>query len=359
MGKKNTVGGFDIAAAFIGTVIGAGFVSGQELMQFFVRNGYKGIWGCAFVGFLFAYLSVLVMLRAKQLNTPSFDAVVIPPVKALRLIANILVCFFAFGTFVVMLAGMGALINEVWGLPATLGNFMMAAAVIAVALSGRGGMLGSLNLLVPMMIVVSLFTGVEGILSGTPIDPPAMEQLNASITGNWAVSALLFVSYNMSTALAVLAPLGQQSRSKKSIWGGGIVGGLVLGGLATLLCTAMLWHYPVVFSSDMPMLHIARLQGKEISVLYILVLLAGIFTTAVGILFALAERFAQYKIKLLQNERTVYLLITAVGLICSKAGFRMLVTTVYPLCGYFGLFIIFFVVYSSILSDTKTKQQAP
>lgn len=347
MENKDRVSGFDIAAAFIGTVIGAGFVSGQELMQFFVRNGYKGLWGCVLVGFLFAFLSVIVMMRAKQLDTPSFDEVIIPSGIYLRLIANLLVCFFAFGTFVVMLAGMGALLGELWGLPASLGNFIMAATVVAVALCGRKGMLGSLNLLVPLMIVVAVITGVEGVISGTPVDH-TLDQIKGSITSNWAVSALLFVSYNLSTALAVLAPLGQQARSVKSILIGAITGSVVLGGLATLLCTAMLWHYDHVNDSSMPMLKIALLHGKEISMLYILVIFSGIFTTAIGILFALSERFAQYPISLLQNKRFVYLMITVAGLIFSKAGFRSLVSTVYPLCGYLGFFIMFFVIYSSM-----------
>jgi uncharacterized membrane protein YkvI len=34
-----------VAAAYVGTAIGAGFASGQEIMQFFVRFGHKGIWG--------------------------------------------------------------------------------------------------------------------------------------------------------------------------------------------------------------------------------------------------------------------------------------------------------------------------
>lgn len=44
---------WQVAAAYVGTMIGAGFASGQELMQFFVRFGIKGIWGALVTGFFF------------------------------------------------------------------------------------------------------------------------------------------------------------------------------------------------------------------------------------------------------------------------------------------------------------------
>ena len=37
--------GFSIAAVYIGAVMGAGFATGQELMQYFVRFGWAGLLG--------------------------------------------------------------------------------------------------------------------------------------------------------------------------------------------------------------------------------------------------------------------------------------------------------------------------
>jgi hypothetical protein len=36
---------FQIASAYIGTVVGAGFASGQEVLLFFATCGYEGLWG--------------------------------------------------------------------------------------------------------------------------------------------------------------------------------------------------------------------------------------------------------------------------------------------------------------------------
>ena len=45
MVKGNRVTTFKVAATYIGTVIGAGFASGQEILQFFSVFGNMGILG--------------------------------------------------------------------------------------------------------------------------------------------------------------------------------------------------------------------------------------------------------------------------------------------------------------------------
>jgi len=43
MMKKNTMSTFKIAATYIGTIVGAGFATGQETLQFFAPFGITGI----------------------------------------------------------------------------------------------------------------------------------------------------------------------------------------------------------------------------------------------------------------------------------------------------------------------------
>ena len=44
-----------VAFAFVGVVVGAGFATGQEIMQYFVAFGINGVWG--------AVLSAVIMSR--------------------------------------------------------------------------------------------------------------------------------------------------------------------------------------------------------------------------------------------------------------------------------------------------------
>lgn len=44
---------FQVAATYVGAVMGAGFASGQEIQQFFARFGYWGLVGVVLSSFLF------------------------------------------------------------------------------------------------------------------------------------------------------------------------------------------------------------------------------------------------------------------------------------------------------------------
>lgn len=59
MTRKQSI--FTLASIYIGTVIGAGFASGQEVLQFFGKYGYKGILGVMVITVLFSLLGASVL----------------------------------------------------------------------------------------------------------------------------------------------------------------------------------------------------------------------------------------------------------------------------------------------------------
>ena len=54
MGQKK-FSAFTIAGAYVGTVVGAGFASGQEVLQFFTYFGLKSILAIALATLLFIF----------------------------------------------------------------------------------------------------------------------------------------------------------------------------------------------------------------------------------------------------------------------------------------------------------------
>ena len=62
---------FKVAATYIGTVVGAGFASGQEVLQFFSAYGMKGLFGIAvatLLFFIFGY-TILIIGRAQKVTS--------------------------------------------------------------------------------------------------------------------------------------------------------------------------------------------------------------------------------------------------------------------------------------------------
>ena len=55
-----------IASIYVGTVIGAGFASGREIIEFFGVYGLKGIVGIIISGFLFSVLGSLLLIKINE-----------------------------------------------------------------------------------------------------------------------------------------------------------------------------------------------------------------------------------------------------------------------------------------------------
>ena len=47
-----------IAAVYVGTIVGAGFATGQEIVEFFSRFGFIGLIGILMSGYLFIFLVI-------------------------------------------------------------------------------------------------------------------------------------------------------------------------------------------------------------------------------------------------------------------------------------------------------------
>jgi len=74
-----------IAAMYMGAVIGAGFASGQEIMQFIIVHGRDGIKEVLLVTFLFCYLGAIILYLSKKLKTDNYLILINQPHQKLTL----------------------------------------------------------------------------------------------------------------------------------------------------------------------------------------------------------------------------------------------------------------------------------
>ena len=101
---------------FAGCYLGAGYVSGQELWQFFGCFGWQGIAGLLLAVALSFFFGVLLLRLVQRTGCDQTDALVIRrPIPLLRDAVGLLQLFFLFGILVIMAAGVGALFAQILG----------------------------------------------------------------------------------------------------------------------------------------------------------------------------------------------------------------------------------------------------
>ena len=246
--------------AFAGCFLGAGYVSGQELWQFFGSFGIKGTAGLLLaVGLLFL-TGVVMILLGRITGLKEIDKLVVSrDVPILRYAVTILELLFLFGVGTIMSAGIGALLNQLLGLAPFVGSAVFIALVALVSLAGFSGMVSAFSATVPILSVVTLVFGIMSVCENGVVLPETAGGSNP-LMSSWVIAAVSFACYNVFGSIAMIAPLGPYIKSRKAAVGGIAVGACVLLLIAGSVLVSVS-AAPETASAELPMLALAQGRG--------------------------------------------------------------------------------------------------
>lgn len=337
--KKKGISSSKIAAAYIGIVVGAGFASGQEVLQFFGYFSYWGIVALIISGFLFYYFGTIILKLGQELDADSHLPIIeYAGGKFIGKFIDYVIIFFLFGALTAMAAGAGAIFLEQFQLSNIVGSSLLIVITLVTVLAGISGVISAISIVVPLLLIsvigISLYTlSAQGISSSSFI---AMQGRPAVPV--WPLSSVVYVSYNLVMAVAILGPLGKEVKNKHRLRLGALWGGLGLGISALAILVAVLATSPESARFEIPMIYVAGLISPLVQKIYSIVLIAEIYTTAVGSLYGFVVRLISPEKKRL--IRYVAIGTSAVALLASQLGFSNLVRILYPLVGYAGLLMM-------------------
>lgn len=345
--KKEGISTLKVAATYIGTIVGAGFATGQEVLQFFARFGINGIYGLILTTLLFIFFGYIIMILGRELNASShLEIIRYSGGKVIGTLIDIIILFFLFGALTAMIAGSGALLHQQFGISGLVGNILMSVITALTVLTGINGIINSISIIVPFLLISVTGISVYSIINSPPLIEvtTAIVHENGLIT-NWALAAILYISYNTVLSVAILGPLGAKARSKKAILYGSILGGLGLGLGSIMIYLALFGDITKVATLEVPMIYIAGNISPVIQIIYAIVLIAEVYTTAVGSLYGFGARIVNMKDHP-KNGRVTVLIVTVVAFFASQFGFTNLVKYLYPLVGYAGIVLLICLIYS-------------
>ena len=298
--------------ALLGCLMGAGFASGQEVLQFFTAYGpWRGAVGA---GLMLAVLyPVTAALLAPGAAWGPFWRKITPVVS--------------FAVYAVMLAGAGAVAQQSFGCPAWVGSLVMAALTLASCGGGLQKLVSLLGWVGPVVAMAAVGIGL-GALAAAPAGLTEAGQAAASIprAGRWwwltalqygGVNALLLAPF--ATALGQNLPDARTGR-RAAACGCGLFAVAVLAvhfGLSA--------HLAEVATQQAPTAALIALLWPGASWLAGPLLETGIYTTAVPLLYCAAGT----------PRRMVPL--TLAGTLAALLPFGRLVGMLYPLLGWLGL----------------------
>ncbi|RLL41322.1 hypothetical protein D8M04_17520 [Oceanobacillus piezotolerans] len=325
-----------VAATYIGTVIGAGFATGKEIVTFFSRFGAVGALGILISCYLFILLGNKIMVISTRIEAYSFKEFndYIFGNKLGKLI-NSMIFIIVISTTSVMLSGAGAVFHEQLGIPFQVGIISTLLLCYFVVLKGLDGIFAINAYIVPLIILFGLFIFFS-MFDHQPGKLLDLLTLTVPDHIHWLISPFSYASFNLITALVVLVPLGKEIKDERVLKWGSTLGGI---GLCVIL---LLSHFSLIanpnsFLFDIPMAEIVKQLGSLIHIMFVVVIYGEIFNTVVANVYGVAR---QLKTSFhLKYQHAVWLILLVIFCI-SQIGYGQLLSTLYPFFGYVGLFYL-------------------
>lgn len=354
MSYKNVVG---IALSFIGLLVGAGFATGQEVVQYFTSFGIPGMWGILVAGLVMTLAGTVFLQLGSYFHASEHNQVfrnITHPIISRILDVAVILTLFAVGF--VMLAGAGSNMEQQFGWPAWVGSLLMLVLVMVTGMFDVDKVSQVIGLLTPTIIIAVLFVGTYTLLhmpESVDAAISASEAIESPIP-NWLVSALNYNGLALILAVSMSLVIGGDNISPREAGVGGIVGGAVYAVLMGIAGFSLLMNAENVGDSDIPMLTLVDNVHPVLGVIMAVIIYLMIFNTAIGMFYALGKRLSS------GNEskyRIIFIAGCLAGFAVSFAGFKALMQYVYPVLGYMGIVLVVILVVGWLRSLGKIKDE--
>ena len=333
--KKDFTKVFQIAAVFIGTVVGAGLASGKEITQFFTSFGVTSFLGILFCGVFYVLMGSIIAKIGIKYNLNSYSDVlkIISP-NLLGKITGVITTFYLISSASIILAGSGALINQFFGIPKIIGSLIMLCIACVFLLRGTEGLIEVNSFIVPALLcTITLILVLYFLFCKDSISLQYISSFEPPKDGVF----ILYAGYNILCCSGVLVPLSNETKSSKTMVYGIALGALGLTLLSGAINLLLLANQPYIFELEIPLLLVAQRFGNVIQALLLVIIWLEMFSTEVSDVYSISKTLEQsFNI----NFKKGIFIVLAVALPISQIGFSNLISTLYPLFGLLSLIFI-------------------
>lgn len=337
---------------FQGVLIGGGYGTGREIVEYFMRFGpLGGLLGMFAITLpLWAVMLAVTFEFSRLFKSYDYRSLL------MHLLGRFWVVFelFYVTLLVIVLAVVGSaagvLLRDFFGIPYLVGVVMMLVAVGFLTFKGTGLIEKSFSVWSIFIYVVYLaFLVVSAVRFGHGI---GLNLASGEIVPGWALAAFKYGLYNMCVIPAILFCVSHIETRRQAISAGAIAA--VIGLLpAVFFYLAILGQYPDVVVQEIPAVHVLnQARAPALLVAFVIMLFGTLIQTGTGFIHGVNERI-QHTLAARGKEFpdwqrpliAVTLLVLSLGL--AKFGIIALVARGYSLISW-GIFVIYFLPLATV-----------
>lgn len=338
--QKNINKSLQICFVFIGTIVGAGLASGQEIVQFFTIYGYKSFYGILICLFMYIFVSLVIIKISLKYKLSSYsELIMLVTPNYMGKIINLATSLFLISSSSIILAGSGSLFNQFFHMSKWIGIIAMLTITLITLLNDTDGLLIINSFIVPSLITIIILIFLLYITFDRNIlNINNLNIINAKNCKNtWYMSALLYGGFNLLCCCGVLVPLSTEIKDVKSLCCGSIIGSIILTLLCYIINLLLISNLPYTLNYEIPFLYIANRFGKLIEFMLLCVIFLEMFSTAVSDIYSIGKTI-KHNFNISYKKAVISTLF--ISLLMAQVGFKNLITIFYPIFGFFGLIFI-------------------
>ena len=318
----------------IGTMIGAGFASGQEMYLFFFSNGIKGLIGIlissTIIGIVIYKTLQIVNKYGVETYKEFLNVLIKKKSKAINII-NIIINIFILITFFIMIAGFGAYFEQELGINSLIGSVILAIITFCIFMNNVKGVVKANEILVPILISFLAIIGIMN-LKGLSIFELQNYIINTNNT-KYYLNAIIYSSYNSILLIPVLLTLKDYIKNKKQIIKISIISTIIIILLSIIVFLLLVRVDVDITKLEMPAVYVVSNMFKFLKYIYGFIILGSIFTTTISLGTSFLKNITKNK----KSYTQIAAIMCISSVLISKIGFSNLVNSLYPIFGYLGI----------------------
>lgn len=326
-----------VTSVIIGTIIGAGFISGQEIYSFFNKYGEAGRIGI-FVSILllgFVIYKTYKITYENKINNYEqlLDYIMKGTNKIIIYTIKNIINIFLIISFFIMCSAFSTYCAETYGLPRIIGGIIISLLSFLILIKDVKAIIKTNEILMPAIIIFIIIMSVLTIKS-FEFSTNSLQNVEKTI-----LSGILYANYNSIVLIPMLIGIKGQIKTKKQINAVSIISFFVM-----LILTILIYEMQKETNGnlEMPMLSIANGISWQFLIIYGIMVGIAIFTSAISAGYSLICNVAKEN----KSKKLIALILCIIAIPISTISFSTLVNLLYPIFGLLGTLQIIFLIKS-------------
>lgn len=315
----------------VGTVVGAGFVSGKEISTFMNVYGNFAYIVAVLIGIIY-YFCIKLFYNSHDFENPKS-----------RKILEYTILVTQFISLAAMLAGLNAALSSFFNNNSVF--YIAAVLLFCIILLGLDGLTNTNLILLPVVIIFVVYIGSNSVFKSSTLD--------IEIISNSPVKILTFLFMYMGLDLFGCYPICKtiaKKQTKKQQTLSAVIISTTISILILCYLVSVLRRGTNYAYFDLPILHYVYINNDNLYVFACTIVCIGIITTLLSNGFILHE----YTKKLFhKNSFIIFLLLFCLAYLLSFIGFSKIIEYLYPIIGIVGITLVSILVVKHIKGNKK------